>query len=398
MCEVERHNPETEEASVGIRLTPIDWLVVAGILCVVAFCLPAVWRLYEGFVPDKNYRVPDPLTEDYWHYTRYVNEVAAEPGILLVGDSVVWGRYVRSEETLSTYLHEQTAMKFWNLGLNGLHPLALEGLLRYHAKDLHEKYIVLFYNPLWVSSPKRDLNVTEEFSFNHPRLVPQFQPFIPCYRESMETRAEIVVARYMPLRQIATHLSIAYYQSMTLPRWTIEFPYRCVLRAFDNPFPDPDFGVQEDRRSWIERGISPQSFKWMNPEQSLQWAAFQKAALYLRDKGNAVFIVVAPFNEYIIADDSRPGYERILSTAKQWFIEQEFAYYLFPVMPSELFADASHPTKEGYQYLARELLEQDTFQVFLEQFKAKQMTGTHVASISRRWSSVLGEAEQHAFP
>ena len=64
-------------------------------------------------------------------------------------------------------------------GLNGLFPLAQEGLIDCWAGSLRHQKVLLHCNLLWMTSPKADLSTDKEERFNHSRLVPQFFPRIP---------------------------------------------------------------------------------------------------------------------------------------------------------------------------------------------------------------------------
>src|SRR2546426_96721 len=82
------------------------------------------------------------------------------------------------EGTLSHFLNEQFGQtgKFINAGVNGLFPLALEGLINYYGTPLQHRKVIVHCNVLWMSSPKADLSSDKEEQFNHAHLVPQFFP------------------------------------------------------------------------------------------------------------------------------------------------------------------------------------------------------------------------------
>jgi hypothetical protein len=77
-------------------------------------------------------------------------------------------------------------------------------------------------------------------------------------------------------------------------------------------------------------------------------------------------VLTGPFNAHIIAEESKAAYETILIEAGAWLTAQDFPHYLAPALPSDWYADASHPLGEGYAALARELLEQPSFRRFLK--------------------------------
>ncbi|GAI54981.1 unnamed protein product, partial [marine sediment metagenome] len=185
---------------------------------------------------ESDYRLGYELSSDYWLYSRYCRWACSRQEILVIGDSVVWGHFVSEYETLSEYLNKITGSdQFANLGVDGIHPVALAGLLKYYGHDISDKRIVLHFNPLWMSSKKHDLQTEKEFRFNHPKLVPQFIPNIPCYKDPYSKRVSAVIERYVPFLSWTSHLKIAYFGNMDLPTWSLEHPYEnpayCMLDA-----------------------------------------------------------------------------------------------------------------------------------------------------------------------
>ena len=58
--------------------------------------------------------------------------------VFVLGDSVVWGEYVLPDGTWSHFLDREAGVtnRFVNVGVNGLFPLALEGLVRFSAEEI----------------------------------------------------------------------------------------------------------------------------------------------------------------------------------------------------------------------------------------------------------------------
>jgi hypothetical protein len=136
----------------AIRLTGAQWLCV-GFFGVALFFLPFLWKQYEDFTIQADYRIPGDLRDDYWLYERYARLAVAQYDTLLLGDSVVWGEYVTGKDTLSHYLNDLSGKPHCaNLGLNAAHPLALAGLIEHYGGSLQGKTVVLQFNPLWLSS------------------------------------------------------------------------------------------------------------------------------------------------------------------------------------------------------------------------------------------------------
>src|SRR5262245_30677893 len=109
----------------AMRLSMRQWLIV-GVFAVllIAFASP-LWKHFETFKPDADYRIPYSLSNDYWLYERFAGLAVEKCDVIVLGDSVVWGEFVTRHETLPHYLNERMGReRCANLGLNGAHPLA----------------------------------------------------------------------------------------------------------------------------------------------------------------------------------------------------------------------------------------------------------------------------------
>jgi hypothetical protein len=315
--------------------------------------LPSLWKLAEKFDPGPDYRMPYELSNDYWLYNRFASQAARKCDTLLLGDSVVWGQYVTPGQTLSHYLNQLGGSgAFANLGLDGAHPAALLGLVAYHAGAIRGKTVLVVLNFLWMSSARLDLAEREEFRFNHPDLVPQFIPWIPCYKADISSRIGIVVAQRFPFSSWTNHLQQAYFNQTDVPSWTLEHPYANPLRQITFELPQPGDTLRHEPISWTARHIKKQDFAWVDPDSSLQWRFFRQTVDLLQRRGNRVFVLVGPFNEHMIQERSKAGYLELKQAAQTWLQENRIAYLAPPPLPSDLYADASHPLAEGYELLA----------------------------------------------
>ena len=102
------------------------------------------------------------------------------------------------------------------------------------------KRVVLQCNPLWLSSPRADLQDDKATEFNHPRLVPQFMPRIPSYQEEVSPRIGIVLEQRLGFSGWTNHLQQAYYDRTDLPSWTLEHPYENPLKPLARGLPPAD--------------------------------------------------------------------------------------------------------------------------------------------------------------
>ncbi len=243
-----------------VRLGRRAWLAVLAIVVGCAVAVPALWKRAERFRIGPDYRIPYALSTDYWLYQRRLEEITDPQAVAVLGDSVVWGQYVRRGGTLTHFLnreagwpkgtvpfssdkgtvpvssdetrdsprenwdssHGRLPERFLNCGVNGLFPLAMEGLVDYYARSLRDRKVLLHCNVLWMSSPQADLSVKKEKEFNHPRLVPQFFPRIPCYRADSNERLSAVIERNLGLFAWVNHLDDMYFDQRSIPGWTLE--------------------------------------------------------------------------------------------------------------------------------------------------------------------------------
>ena len=357
-----------------VRLSPRQWLVVLVFLAALFCLIPVLWERIEPLQLEADHRTPYRLGNDYWIYNRLCRRVCSRDQTLLVGDSVVWGHYVGTEGTLSHYLNELTGrQQFANLGVDGIHPVALSGLVDYYGRDISQKDVILHCNLLWTADERRDLQADEEQSLNHPRLVPQFFPRIACYEESLSRKLGIVVARRVPLLGWANHLRIAYFEDepkfrrwTDFPTWTLAYPYGNPADAVTLEFPSPDEPPwpEPNARPWTMRGLEMFNPPWVELETSLQWRFFKRTIETLRQRGNRVFVLVGPFNEHMLRAESLATYQTRQREVAAWLRREKLSYYIPPALPSQYYADASHPLAEGYRLLAERLLKDASFVEF----------------------------------
>jgi len=352
----------TFDCSHALRLSGKDWLIVAVVLLAFFGLGPALWDRVEAFHPDSDYRIPYELSSDYWLYRRHYRRACDGGKVLVVGDSVVWGHYVPPEQSLAHYLNEiGGGERFANLGLDGTHPAALEGLLRYYGSGLSGRTVLLHLNPLWMSSARHDLQTSKEFHFNHAELVPQFAPKIPCYKATRAGRLRIAVRRQVPFANWTNHLRSAYYGGMDLQTWTLEHPYRNPVMPLLGGLP-ASVGVPEPSGgSWVDRGAKKQDLAWVELESSLQWRFFRRAVELLQSRGNKVFVLVGPFNEHMLNDADATFYDAIKGGIETWLQENKVPCFIPSPLPASYYVDASHPVGEGYALLAKQLLSQSRF-------------------------------------
>ncbi len=361
-----------------VRLSSRQWGVVFVILAFVVTLTPSVWKKLERFETGLDYRIPYALSKDYWLYEHRLQRLKPT-NIVMLGDSVVWGEYVLPNGTWSHFLNQEAGATdlFVNGGVNGLYPLALDGLIRCYGRPLNRQKVILHCNVLWMTSPKADLSTEKEEPFNHAALVPQFNPRIPCYRADASERLNAIMERNIPFFEWVSHLQNAYFAQQSIPKWTLAEeggdPPR-YPNAYRNPFSqialavpieppgDPLRGPQSSRhKPWSTNATGTTRFEWVGLDQSLQWRAFQRLISTVHGRGNDVLVVLGPFNENIMAEENRPAYRKVRGEILRWFAQNKIPHVAPELLPSVLYADASHPLTEGYQLLATRLFADATF-------------------------------------
>ncbi len=342
-----------EEPRLSVKQWGLTLVIMSGLFVV----MPRLWPFIEHFKPGHDYRTPYALSDDYWLYEQYCQKAVARYDVMVIGDSVIWGHYVPPDGSLSHYLNQMAETQtFANLGIDGIHPAAMAGLLKYYGRAISDKTVILSFNPLWMTSPKHDLQTKKEFRFNHPRLVPQFRPRIACYTESLPNRLRIVLERHSQLLSWASHLRTAYFDQKDLTRWAMAHPYETVSLSL----PEPKQTV-EPAQPWLARGGAKQGFPWVSLDTSVQWTFFKRAIKTLQARGNTVFVLIGPFNEHMMTDKSRKAYGSIKAGVETWLQDNNVAYTMPAPLPSELYADASHPLRGGYDMLAQWLFDDESF-------------------------------------
>ena len=94
--------------------------------------------------------------------------------------------------------------------------------------------------------------------------------------------------------------------------------------------------------------------------------AFQRVLGTLRARGNDVLVVLGPFNGHLMAEDNRPAYRRIHDGIVAWLARNQIPHVVPQTLPSQLYADVSHPLTDGYALLAKRLYDDTEFQTWLK--------------------------------
>ena len=330
---------------------------------------PRCWSAVETFNPSSSYRLPYNLSSDYWMFRQWSKSACTHYPALIIGDSVVWGQYVKMDRTLSYYLNETAGEEIVaNAGVDGIHPAAMAGLIQYFGKDIVNKHVIVNLNPLWMSSEKHDLRSEEEFRFNHPRLVPQMIPGITCYSPTFNEIMGVALERHISFFSWINHIRMNSFENLNIQNWAIQNPYSNPLSVIHLDIPAPANRPESKPVTWFERGIKTQDFQWIPPDESFQWNSFKRVINILLERENEVYILLGSFNPYILTEESSRRYQSMKSTMEQWFQKNNVNYYSVPDLPSDFYADGSHPLQEGYKKIAVDLYKTESFRKWINNY------------------------------
>jgi len=97
---------------------------------------------------------------------------------------------------------------------------------------------------------------------------------------------------------------------------------------------------------------------------------------------------LGPFNTHALTGDSRTRYQVLATTMERWLEKEKIPHYAPRLLPSDMYADLSHPLGDGYREIARELFGSPSFQVWMKSW------GSKADQVRRRERSTRTEQER----
>ncbi len=221
----------------SIFLSGREWLVALAVFLAVSAVLYFGWPRWEKLPPESDYRSTcwGERMSDYWAWSQWSRAAVSRHRILLIGSSVIWGQEVPHDETLSHFINSELGREdVANMGIDGLTNAAMTGLFKHYGRYLRDTNIILEFNPLWMSTPRRDLRGrgSDVWQFHHPRLVPQFDRRISYYR-SVDERLGYAFEHGLRLPPFVRHLMVNYFENKSVGAWLLDHPYRLPPSAIN---------------------------------------------------------------------------------------------------------------------------------------------------------------------
>jgi hypothetical protein len=371
-----RGSKPTIANSNSLFLTPEEWAVAIVLFLAVNGVLYFGWYHWEKLPLEPDYRSTcwAERMSDYWAYSQWTRAARRRYRILEIGSSVTWGQEVPNTETLSHYINRELGRdEVANLGLDGLTDAAMVGLFKHYARGLRDANIILEFNPLWLSTVRRDLRGkgSDIWQFHHPRLVPQFDHRISYYR-GFDERLGYLFEHYLKLPPFVRHLMVNYFENKSLAEWLMDHPYRLPTSAVTFRGAPMMKERQGPGTPWSTRQeAEKRDDSFVSTGESLQWEFYLKALDLLKKKGCHVFILLGPYNSYCLTDASRGRLFSMMDEVKENLGELGYPYFdaTRDLLPSEQYGDQCHLLRDGHAVLARALVKDAAFQRWLAGLK-----------------------------
>jgi len=353
----------------AMRMNWLELLLVAAVsIAIFGWGLPWLYGRWERFdfsTPD--FRLGYDLRDDYWSYRKWCEYASEHFNTVFVGDSVIWGMYTDTPHTLSAHYNKLKGSPVAaNLGIDGLHPLALEGLMRDFGSPLRGKKVYLYFNPLWLNDVKFDLSglplknkdgEPDVTSIMHPRLIPQFDYTNFYYTDPLKKRVSNTLEREVPLFSLLNHLRSVWYGNLPLPEWTMQNPARLPWSPIRRRVEAVETEHLNRSEPWNSICDFEVAYSWVQPRNSRQWQAFTATAQLLKERGNEVVVLLGAFNTYLLDEASLEAYEELAEAVADDLDDLNIEYIQIDLLPSETYADASYPLSDGYQLMAEQIIE-----------------------------------------
>ncbi len=348
----------------SVVLTGKEWILTLALAGIISFSVYSGWDRWEkiDLVPDYRSTCWEERMSDYWAYEQWSRIACGKFKILLIGDSEIWGQEVANTETISHCLNATLGSEaVANLGIDGLSNAAMEGLFRYYGRHIRHANVILQFNPLWMSSPWRDMR--EDWVFHHPRLVRPFDRRIHYYR-GLGERLGYLLEHCLRLPPFVRHLMVNCFENKSIAVWLLDHPRQLPTGAITFKGAPVMKEKQGLGTPWSSRdGAGKIDDPFLSPDRSVEWECYRGALRLLKEKGNRVFVLLGPYNTYNLTDKSRARFFAMMASVKKKLDELGYPYFdsTRDLLPSREYADKSHVLRNGHVLLARAMTQDARF-------------------------------------
>ncbi len=364
---------QTIPNSNSIVLTGREWLIILAVFIAASLFVYNGWFRWEKLPVEPDFRSTcwDARMSDYYAYMEWSRYARDHYKILLIGDSVIWGQEVDNNQTISHFLNEELGSeKVANLGIDGLTLAALNGMVTWYGRYLKDTNMIVELNPLWMSSPMRDLR--GKWHFHHPRLVPQLDRRIKYYK-SLNERVGYLFEHALKLPPFVRHQMVNSFDNKSVAAWLIDHPYKNPLSAITLQSVPMMKEKQGLGTSWEDRKGADKRFDepFLAPSESIQWECFVKALNKLKSRNVNVFVLLGPFNTYNLTEESRGKCFATMDAIKKELDGMGVPYFdsTHDLIPSRDYGDGCHALAGGHALLAESMYGDPAFRKWVDAIK-----------------------------
>ena len=325
------------------------------ILLLVFVLFPLCYRSWEKITLPEDFRLPYVNRDNYYLYSRCAEKATSASDYLLLGDSAIWGMYASNTETLSAQLNRiQKKVRFGNLAIDGLHPVAMKTLMENFGSSIRDRKVLIYFNPLWVNSAKYDLSSDEKFTVNHPELLPQFGG-IKSYEAALDKKVKILLDRKLLFFSQLRHIRNCFYNNSDFKSHLTKMEGINAFAPISREICPEEKEHNGSKENYLTRRIPIQHWEWVRLETSRQWRAITDTAKLLESRGNKVTILIGGINPGLLDAPTLAGLRQLRKDAAELLKQANIDSITLPELDASLYADASHPLGSGYALLAEDL-------------------------------------------
>jgi hypothetical protein len=242
--------------------------------------------------------------------------------------------------------------RFLNVGLDGMHPVALAELLQYHAPGIANTRVILQFDPLWLMMEGPSSPHTRAMIYNRPDLVPRLAAHFSGPFRDAASLSWSHLTRNSPIRDWGERLADARLDFIA---WSLDHPYENPMKAITSALPPSEDSHPQRLKHWDYELRVPS--RWAVLPEDDQWAAFLRIITLLQSRGNDLLVLLGPMNEHMMTPETRESYRTLRDRMEEILRSKGVRSFAPSLLPTEQYGDICHPLGSGYATLAREMLQ-----------------------------------------
>jgi hypothetical protein len=193
--------------------------------------------------------------------------------------------------------------------------------------------------------------------FNRPNLIPRLSAHFKSPLKDTVALSWSHLLKASPLKAWGDRLADTRVDFLA---WSLDHPYESPLKAISATLPPSEDSHPQRLTPWSQDPRDLLNHRWWDPEESSEWYAFESLLSKLHEGGNQVLVLLGPMNEHKMAPPMREAYQGLKVKMAEKLRSKGVRCFVASLLPSKHYADICHPLREGYEELARELLQKES--------------------------------------